>query len=362
MATNPMQRKARNSFLLGVLLTLVIATAIVAFLVIQLKGYKDKEAEERDNSVKVWVLNQSVISGQVITKDMLVQETVNKNYVPSNAIGDTSILDNYALTDKEGNEVITEYKNNNATLYLSRNNSKYELKEEDGTGSYYIESNGDKEYIELVESPIVAKVDMYKNTVITVDMISRSDEKITNDLRRQEYNMIVLPSQLETGEYIDVRLSLPSGLDYIVISKKQVEIPEINGTYSDDTVWLNLTEDEILAMNNAIVDAYRILGSKLYINIYVEAGSQDAATPTYVPSGEVANLIDNNPNIVDTAKTELYYRYHSTTMVGNRNDGINSALSNSGTEGEENLKSKVEESITSSQESRQEYLQSLSGE
>ena len=171
-----------------------------------------------------------------------------------------------------------------------------------------------------------------------------------------------MPSQLETGEYIDVRLSLPSGLDYIVISKKQVEIPEINGTYSDDTVWLNLTEDEILAMNNAIVDAYRILGSKLYINIYVEAGSQDAATPTYVPSGEVANLIDNNPNIVDTAKTELYYRYHSTTMVGNRNDGINSALSNSGTEGEENLKSKVEESITSSQESRQEYLQSLSGE
>ena len=30
MATNPMQRKARNSFLLGMLLTLVIAGAVIS--------------------------------------------------------------------------------------------------------------------------------------------------------------------------------------------------------------------------------------------------------------------------------------------------------------------------------------------
>ena len=40
MATNPMQRKARNSFLLGMLITLVIAGAIIALLFIQLKNYK----------------------------------------------------------------------------------------------------------------------------------------------------------------------------------------------------------------------------------------------------------------------------------------------------------------------------------
>ena len=38
MATNPMQRKARNSFLLGMLITLVIAGAIIALLFIQLKS------------------------------------------------------------------------------------------------------------------------------------------------------------------------------------------------------------------------------------------------------------------------------------------------------------------------------------
>ena len=118
MATNPMQRKARNSFLLGMLITLVIAGAIIALLFIQLKNYKEKEQEEKANSVKVWVLGQDVISGQVITTDMLTQQVVNKNYVPTNAIGNITVLDNYALEDKEGNEVITEYKNTQAPSYI----------------------------------------------------------------------------------------------------------------------------------------------------------------------------------------------------------------------------------------------------
>ena len=105
MATNPMQRKARNSFLLGMVITLILTGAVIAFLILQLKNYREKEANEQANSVKVWVLSQNVISGQVITTDMLTQQVTNKNLVPSNAIGDMSILSNYALTDKEGNEI-----------------------------------------------------------------------------------------------------------------------------------------------------------------------------------------------------------------------------------------------------------------
>ena len=361
MATNPMQRKARNSFLLGVVITLVIAGLIIAFLILQLKNYKEKEEQEKANSVKVWVLSQDVISGQVITTDMLTQQVTNKSFVPSNAIGDKSILSSYALSDKEGNEVITEYKNNVATLYLSKNGTKYEIKTEDETGSYYIEKSGNKEYIELSEDPIIAKVNLNKNSVITIDMISKSNEKTTDDLRKQEYNMLVLPTQLETGEYIDVRLSLPSGQDYIVVSKKQVEIPQINGVDSDDTIWVKLTEDEIITMNNAIVDAYRMQGSKLYVTTYTEAGIQNAATPTYVPTGEVMQLINDNPNIVQTAKNALISRYNSNQGTV-RNNVINPTINSNGEEGQENLKTKVEESITNSKENRKEYLQSLGGE
>ena len=360
MVTNPMQRKARNAFLIGVIITLILTGAVIAFLIIQLKNYKEKEAQEQAASVKVWVLSQNVISGQVITTDMLTQQVTNRNLVPSNALGDKSILESYALTDKEGNEVTTEYKNNVATLYITKNGNRYEIKTEDETASYYIERNNTKEYIELAETPIIAKVNLNKNSVLTLDMISKSDEKTTNDLRKVEYNMIVLPTQLQTGEYIDIRLALPTGQDYIVISKKQVEIPQINGVDSDDTIWLKLTEDEIITMNRAIVDAYRAVGSTLKAVTYTEAGIQDAATPTYIPTGEVMELINANPNIVQTAKNELVQRYMSSQerIRGN----INSAINNSGTSGEENLQTKVEESITNTKDNRKKYLESLGGD
>ena len=70
MAINPMQRKARNSFLLGMLLMLVIAGAIVALLILQLKNYRDKELEEQRASVNIAILNQDVKSGQIITADI----------------------------------------------------------------------------------------------------------------------------------------------------------------------------------------------------------------------------------------------------------------------------------------------------
>ena len=190
---------------------------------------------------------------------------------------------------------------------------------------------------------------MNKNTVITTEMVCKSNEKTTDDLRKVEYNVLTLPSQLQTGEYIDVRLALPSGQDYIVVSKKQVEIPQVSGVDVADTIWLKLTEDEIITMNNAIVDSARALGSVLKVTIYTEAGTQEAATPTYVPSKEVAELIRNNPNIVEKSKVTLINRYNSNAST--RNDALNPAIS-TGEEGEENLKTKVQESVTNSKENK----------
>ncbi len=359
MATNPMQRKSRNSFLLGMLLTLVITGAVIAFLIIQLKNYREKEKEEIANSVSVWVLGQDVISGQVITKDMLTTQVMNRNEVPSNAIGDTTILDNYASEDKEGNPVVTEYKNGVGTLYLTKNNRNYELKQEQETQSYYIEENGQKKYVELTQVPIIAKVDLNKNSIITTDMVVKSNEKTTDDLRKQEYNMLVLPTQIQTGEYIDVRLALPSGQDYIVVSKKQVEIPQIGGIDSEGTIWIKMKEDEIITMNNAIVDAYRIPGAKIYVATYTEAGVQNAATTTYVPNLETVQLIRNNPNIVAEAREALWNKYNSSAYSSTRNDVLNSAIRNSGDEGEANVKTKVEESAKNSKDERIKFLQSL---
>ena len=358
MAINPMQRKARNSFLLGMLLMLVIAGAVVALLIVQLKNYRDKELEEQRASVNIAVLNQDVKSGQVITVDMLETQTVNRNYIPENAIGDAATLDNYNLQDKEGNMVTTRYNEDDDTaeLYITIDNSEYKLEQEEETGNYFITRNNQKEYIELNSVPVVAKVDMSKNTILTRELVAKADNLSSDDVRKQEYNMIVLPTQIETGDYIDVRLSLPSGQDYIVVSKKEVTIPDVAGVPSEDTIWVNLSEAEIIMLNNAIVEAYRIDGAKLYANIYTDPGMQTAAVTTYTPSREVAELINDNPNIIDRAKSELSSRYNANQ----RNNVINQAIQNNAETGDENVSSAVEEEITTTKENRKNYLDGLS--
>ena len=360
MATNPMQRKARNSFLLGMLVMLLISGIIIALLFMQLMSKIQEENEELSNSVKAYVLNQNVKSGQVITTDMLTLQTVNRTLVPSNATSDISLIENYALQDKEGNDIYTKYTNNEPHLYITIDGNEYEVEQEEQTENYFITRNNNKEYLELNSVPLVAKVNMNANTLITTELLSKGDNVVQDDVRKQEYNMVVLPIDLTTGDYIDIRLMLPSGQDYIVVSKKEVEIPVIGGVDSEDTIWVNLSEDEILHMSCAIIDAYQINGAKLYATKYTEPGMQVAATPTYPINESTSRLLENDPNILERAMQELSARYNENNSTTLRNDYINSAINAQGDQTQTNLQTNMQESITNSQNSRKEYLDSLS--
>lgn len=356
MATNPMQKKARNSFILGVLITFVIMAMIVAVLLIQVKNMKEEEQARLSNTVKVCVLKSDVTSGQIITNGMITTITVDKNTVPANATSSVTNLESYFLEDKSGNSVVT----NEGKTYLQIDGLAYELKSEDATGYYYIERNQQKEYVELATPPLLAKINMKANTVVTNEMLVKSDDKTTKDLRIQEYNMLQLASQIAVDDYIDIRFRLPSGQDYIVVSKKKVEVPQIDGVDSTNTIWLQLTEDEILAMSNAIVENYIVEGSLLYTTKYVEPGTQEKAIPTYVPSAEVQTLMrDNDPNILDTAKMELLTRYNSNTNVRNSiNDAKNRVDSD---DAQSNVSTGVKKEVSTAQEQRQSYLDALAG-
>ncbi|MCI8383637.1 MAG: hypothetical protein HFJ33_02025 [Clostridia bacterium] len=361
MATNPMQRKARNSFLLGMLVMLLISGIIIALLFMQLMEKTKKEQQAMKANVKAYVLSEDVSSGQVITTDMLEIKQVDKTLVPSNATSDISLIENYALQDKEGNDIYTKYENNNANLYIRKENKEYQVKQENGTGNYYIERNNNKEYLELNSVPLVAKVSMKANTLITTELLSKSDNLVQNDVRKQEYNMLVLPIDLVSGDYVDIRLMLPSGQDYIVVSKKEVKVPNIAGVDSQDTIWMNLSEDEILHMSCAIYDAYRIKGSKIYATKYTEAGMQEAAKPTYPVNESTSRLLQNDPNILEKAMNEIANRYNEIDASTLRNNYINSEISNQGEQAQTNIETNMQESTTNSKNSRKEYLDSLSG-
>lgn len=353
MAMNPMQRKARQSFLIGMIVALFIAAAPIVLLYMQTKDLNEKITESKKLLTNVYVLSRDVKSGQTVTSDMFKMIPVTKTGVPTNATGDiTSMLSSYALCDKAGNEIGTD---ENGNLYIVENGKKVELIKEENSDSYYRKDSdaNNKTYVELSEKPLIAKIDLKANTIITTKYLSRSDELTTDDTRTQSYSMIILPADLMTGDFIDIRYKLPDGRDYIVLSKKEVDIPDYNGTYSQDTITLTMREDELLILSSAIVDAYRTEGSELYAIKYIEPGNQEAAKTTYTVSQTIWDLIRTDPNVLNEAKAGLANRYNS---LNTRND-IQSKI----TSDETAVVTGVQESITKTKEERQKYLDSLSG-
>jgi len=152
---------------------------------------------------------------------------------------------------------------------------------------------------ELINGKI-AKVDLPQNSPVTASVIYE-DEVTTRDIRNQEFGLIELPIKLKQNDYVDVRIKLPSGQDYIVLSKKRVE------DLQNGTVWYQMSEKEILNMSSAIVDAY-INDASIYALTYVEPGIQEKAYTTYPANKSVLDLIDSDPNIVQKATTELERR------------------------------------------------------
>ncbi len=159
-------------------------------------------------------------------------------------------------------------------------------------------------------SDVIGKVircNVKANTCATFSLVYEEGD-YPDDLRQLEYTVINLPEKLEPNQYIDVRIMFPNGLDYIVLTKKQV----IDIKCSDDgrpiTVWLQAQEEEILRMDSAIVDASLVEGAFIYAVPYVAPDIQKEAQKTYPVNSEVQSLIASNPNIVKNAITELESR------------------------------------------------------
>lgn len=293
MTANPMQKKARNAFLLGALIMLIISAILGAlgyFLIFE-NPIKGKEGIQ---TRQVYIVSQPIKSGEKIIfgtniKAIDIETSISSGLADGSSLGINS----------------------------------------------------------------TSKINLEKGTILTTSMINK-EEKLTDDVRYVEYNMITLPTEIQIGDYIDIRLILPSGQDFIVISKKQVE--KING----DTVTLKLSEGEILIMNSAIVEAYIMTASNLYAVEYVEPGNQKVAINTYRPTNQVLDLINTDPNIVTTAKESLKQFIDTENSQILRTNYIDPLLSVYSTESLDNLEKGIQAQIQKAKEARQNYLTGIS--
>jgi len=287
MGANPMQKMKRNSTLTGLIIGLIIGLILCAIVYLFLTSTSGTGSMSKGNTITVCILNKSIKSGTTITAADIITKNVSIDNAPADAT--TQVI------------------------------------------------NG------------VAKIDLTTGTILTTGMLNTSGETLTADLREQEYNMITLPSQLSVGDFIDIRLQLPNGGDYIVVSKKQV----LN--CNSNTVWLNMYEEEIELMSNAIVEYYIMAGSKLYATTYIDAGLQTAAVGTYVPNKTVSELISHNPNIKNYINSDRY----SEALMNIRNSNINSAVNQYSEDALQNIEKNMQDEIEALKQSRETYFGAL---
>lgn len=150
----------------------------------------------------------------------------------------------------------------------------------------------------------VSKIDLEPGVPLVASMLF-DEQPLARDVRFQEFNVIQLPTNLQQGQFVDVRINFPTGEDFIVLSKKKVR--ELSGTI----VWYEMNEPEILMASSAIIDAY-LQGARLYALTYVDAGMQEAAIANYPSNPKVLDLMEKDPNILEEAKTALARQLRTT--------------------------------------------------
>lgn len=132
---------------------------------------------------------------------------------------------------------------------------------------------------------------------------SEYDGELTDDIRLHNYSYIRLTDKIEKGDYVDIRISFANGADFVLLSKKKVADirygQEENGVLS--TLWMYVSEEEILRLSSAAVDAYINEGCSIYAIRYAKA-SQKQAYVNYPVNEVVRQLMDSDPNIVKKAE------------------------------------------------------------
>lgn len=387
MATlNPLEQKARSSFIKGVLIASIIGIAIIAFLAYQIYNMKQTEQARLNAQKNVLVLNQNVSSGEILTSDMFTKKSIDGDAVPSTAVKAYSTLQESFYSDEDGNEMITYYnqdqqknvkyirfanesdatKETIAELqtdelgnYYYMSGTKSEGSQENGKTIYYVTGNV-RVNVKMEKSPMVAKVDLDKNTVMTEGLVAAYDQLTTDDLREKEISSVVLPTDLADNDVIDIRLRMPDGRDYLVVSKKTVKIPSVGDTLSSSTMTLQLKESEILTLSCAVVEAYQMSGSMLYAVKYTDPGIQGKASTTYIPSVDTLQLIESDANIVQTAKNALISYYNNNSNIRNSID--NQIKTTDAEERKAAVQSSTSSETSTLSSQRQEYVQSLGGE
>ncbi|MBQ8299134.1 MAG: hypothetical protein IJX99_04600 [Clostridia bacterium] len=116
------------------------------------------------------------------------------------------------------------------------------------------------------------KLPVYSKTMVVDTMFYDLDDDVNNDVRVRELNMLALPSDLEQGDYIDIRVLFPTGEDFLVAVAK--EVIQLGQSAESNSIFIELTEEEQEKLNGAIIESYIYDSIKVYAVKYANEKEQ----------------------------------------------------------------------------------------
>ena len=127
-------------------------------------------------------------------------------------------------------------------------------------------------------------------------------EEVSQTQRFYDIVADVFPIEPAVGQYYDLRIVMPKGQDYVVLSKKRV----VN--FYNSAIRVKLDEEEIHQYQSALVDTFLNPGTYLYVTTYIEPNMQKSATPYYPVGNYVMQIMELDPNIVLLAEQDMVLR------------------------------------------------------
>ena len=321
MAINPIERRTRNSLITGLLIGGVIAIIVGAISFMQITKLNGEIKKEKGKIKQVYVAARDIKANNEVKPEDLTMEGVvtslqTDKIVTPDSLTATSGGSVASLLEKQGDKLVANAgkKEFASTITPGGDSSSSSSTNSSSSSSSSLNSNSSSGESKA-DKIIIATIDIPKGTIITEKMLTLKSEAATDSnnmnstYRIVEYSMIMLPTELQKGDTIDIRISYPNGQDFVVAAKKVVEKTD------STSIWLKLKEDELLKMNSAIIESYSVEGAKLYAVNYTQPGIQAAANANYPVSDEVYKLLVQDPNIVSAIQQQYRAALNNHTLI-----------------------------------------------
>lgn len=142
------------------------------------------------------------------------------------------------------------------------------------------------------------KVDINPGTILSKDMLMKEDDEgLTKKKFTRTINFTSLPVGLVEGDYIDLRMMLPNGEEFVVFNHAFVK------KIFETTILLDISEEENVIIHSMLQDEANYKGYVLfYLMKYLEPGNDTDTIAFYPIQHEMENFVRFNPNIDDVTR------------------------------------------------------------